>query len=103
MRTDRECWESWDWHGNKDCGAEQTVRPIVSHLVFWLPVVLQSGLGGTEGILAFSSYMQQTLLGGHRSRVSPESYAAFKLLRHKNLQAGREEKTHMGRKEKLSW
>lgn len=19
VRTDRECWESWDWHGNKDC------------------------------------------------------------------------------------
>lgn len=80
------------------------MRPIVPHLVFWLPVVLQSGLGGTEGILAFSSYMQQTLPGGHRSRVSSESYAAFKLLRHKNLQAGREEKKkHMGKKEKLSW
>lgn len=77
------------------------MRPIVPHLVFWLPVVLQSGLGGTEGILAFSSYMQQTLLGGHRSRVSPESYAAFKLLRHENLQAGREEKNAHGKKGKF--
>lgn len=72
------------------------MRPFVSHLVFWLPVVLQSGLGGTEGILAFSCYTQQTLLRGHGSRVSPASYAVFK------LHAGRGKK-HMEKRKKSSW
>lgn len=100
VRTDRERWESWDWHGDKDCRAEQSLRPIVSHLVFWLPVVLRSGLGGTEGILAFSCYMQQTPLTGQRSRVSPTSYAVLKLLRHKSLHAGRKKKHTHGKKRK---
>lgn len=104
VRTDRERWESWDWHGDKDCRAEQSLRPIVSHLVFWLPVVLRSGPGGTEGILAFSCYMQQTPLTGQRSRVSPASYAVLKLLRHKKPPRGEKKETHTWKKkEKSSW
>lgn len=82
VRTDRVLGELGTGTVTKT-GAEQTLRPIVSHLAFWLPVVLQSGLGGTEGILAFSCYMQQTLLRGRGSRVSPASCVVFKLLRHK--------------------
>lgn len=81
------------------------MRPIVSHLVFWLPVVLQSGLGWNWGTveLAFSGYMQQTLLKGHGSRVSPASYVVFKLLQHKKTSMWGEGKKKHGKKEKSSW
>lgn len=49
--TDREGWESQDWHADKDCSEQQTARPIVLHLSFCLPVLDQSGMGGTKGIL----------------------------------------------------
>lgn len=53
------------------------------------------GLGGTEGILAFSYYMQQALLRGHRSRVSPKSCASRR---------GEKKKREGGKKkETLSW
>lgn len=49
--TDRKSWESKDWHVDKDCSEEHTARPIVLHLSFCLPVLDQSGMGGTKGIV----------------------------------------------------
>lgn len=49
--TDRENWDSKDWHVDRDCSEQQTARPIVLHLSFCLPVLDQSGMGVTRGML----------------------------------------------------